>query len=142
MLDAAKVDFTSEWVSDVETMATICDFYRWSNIPGSKRCILDPNSAIAMVTALRSAEAAPDIHHVASATAHPAEFSRAVEMALEGKERFQLNDFLPEQLVGLEDLSRRCMFIQKIGRLDGLKKNIVNEIEKEPIMASTTAMRR
>lgn len=130
VLEAAKADFASERVSDAETIATIRDVYRWPNTPGSKGYILDPHSAIGVTAALRSAEAAPGVYNVALATAHPAKFSSAVEMALADADGFHFKDILPPQFVGLEDLPRRLKHVQKSGGLDGLRKVIVDEVKK------------
>ncbi len=131
VLDAANADFTSERVSDAETVATIHDIYGWFNTPGSKGYILDPHSAIGMTAALRSAKAATGIHIVALSTAHPAKFSHAVKLALVEEKEFQFNDILPSQFVGMEDLPRRLRCIQKSGGLDSVRAIIVEEVEKE-----------
>ena len=133
MLDAAKADFASERVSDAETLVTIRDVYRWPNTgsPGPKGYVLDPHSAIGVTAALRSAKASPDIHNVAFSTAHPAKFSNAVEMALAEEKEFQFKDILPSQLLGLESLPRRVIYVQRNGGLDGVRKIIMNEVEKE-----------
>lgn len=69
VLDAAKADFTSERVSDAQTVATIQDIYRKGGY------VLDPHSAIGVTAALRAAEKEPGVHSLALATAHPAKFS-------------------------------------------------------------------
>lgn len=69
VLEAAKNDFTSERVSDTETLSTIRDVYRHGGY------VLDPHSAIGVTAAQRSAKAAPGPHLLALATAHPAKFS-------------------------------------------------------------------
>ena len=131
VLEAAKADFASERVSDAETIATIRDVYTWPNTPGSKGYILDPHSAIGVTAALRSAKAAPGVHNVALATAHPAKFSSAVEMALADADEFHFKDVLPPQFVGLEELPRRLRHVQKSGGLDGLRRVIVDEVKRE-----------
>ncbi|KAF2238399.1 tryptophan synthase beta subunit-like PLP-dependent enzyme [Viridothelium virens] len=131
VLDAATVDFASERVSDEETLAAISDVYRWPNTPGSKGYILDPHSAIGVTAALRSAKATPGVHNVALSTAHPAKFSHAVELALKEEKEFQFKDILPPQFVGLEDLPRRITHAQKSGGLEGVRKIIMDEVEKE-----------
>jgi threonine synthase len=128
VLDAAKADFASERVSDAETVATIRDVHRWPNTPGSKGYIIDPHSAISVTAALRSAKAAPGVDNVALSTAHPAKFSHAVKMALEKEKGFQFKDVLPSQFVGLKDLPRRLMHVQKRCGLDGIR---MDEVKKE-----------
>ncbi|KAF2674257.1 tryptophan synthase beta subunit-like PLP-dependent enzyme [Microthyrium microscopicum] len=130
LLDAAKADFESERVSDKETLLTIRDVYGWSNTPGGNY-ILDPHSAIAVNAALRSAKVAPGEYNVALSTAHPAKFSHAVEMALVDEKEFQFKDVLPSEFVGLEDLPRRLIHVKKSGGLDGVRKLIIDEVEKE-----------
>ncbi|KAI4141989.1 MAG: hypothetical protein L6R39_005124, partial [Caloplaca ligustica] len=141
VLDAAKADFASERVSDAETVATIRDVYRWPNTPSSKGYILDPHSAIGVTAALRSAKAAPSVHNVTLATAHPAKFSSAVEMALKEEDGFRFEDVLPSDFIGLEDLPRRLVHVQKSGGLDDLRKLIVEQVtkEKELNCCSTTS---
>lgn len=130
VLDAAKKDFTSERVSDAEMVATIREVYKWPNTRDPKKgYLLDLNSAI-MTAALRSVEAAPGVHNVALATAHPAKFSNAVEMALKEEKAFRFKDVLPEQFIGLEDLPRRVIHVQKSGGLEGIRKLIVEEVER------------
>lgn len=76
VLDAAKADFSSERVSDAETLSTIRDIYR------EKGYVLDPHSAIGVTAAMRSVAAAPGVYTVALATAHPAKFSVSTFHAL------------------------------------------------------------
>ncbi|KAL8822859.1 MAG: hypothetical protein Q9191_006415 [Dirinaria sp. TL-2023a] len=131
VLNAAKAHFVPERVSNVETVTTIRDAYRGRNTSDSKGYILDPHSAVGVAAALRSAKAAPNVHNVALATAHPAKFSHAVELALREDKGFLFKDVLPPQFVGLEDLPRRCTSVQKRNGLDGLRKIIVEEVERE-----------
>ena len=84
-----------------------------------------------MAAALRSAEAAPGIHYVALSTAHPAKFSRAVEMALAEEKAFQFNDILPPQLSWLDRLPRRAIRVHRSEGLDRIRKIIMDEVEKE-----------
>lgn len=62
---------------------------------------------------------------------HPAKFDNAVKMALEEEKGFDFEDVLPEQIIGLVDLPRRVMHAQKSGGLEGIRKLIVKEVEKE-----------
>ena len=132
VLDAAKKDFVSERVADVETVVTIREVYKWPCTSSSQKgYLLDPHSAIGVTAALRSVDAAPGVFNVALATAHPAKFGNAVEMALREEKGFQFKDVLPEQFVGLEDLPRRVTHVQKSGGLEGIRNLIVKEVEKE-----------
>lgn len=131
ILNAVKEDFASERVSDQRIISTIRDVYKWPGTSVDKGYILDPHSAIGVTAALRSAKEAQGVHHVALATAHPAKFSRAVEMALGEEEGFHFRDVLPPQFVGLEDLPRRVTHVKKSDGLDGVKRVIVEEVRKE-----------
>ncbi|KAM0801605.1 threonine synthase [Usnea florida] len=131
ILNAAKKDFVSERVSDQETISTIRNVYQWPGTPGDGGYILDPHSAIGVTAALRSTRETRGVHHVALATAHPAKFSRAVEMALGEEEGFHFKDILPPQFVGLEDLPRRVTRVKKSEGLDGVKRVIIEEVRKE-----------
>lgn len=131
VLNAAKAHFLSERVSNAETVITIRDAYRGHNTSDSKGYILDPHSAVGVAAALRTVKEAPNVHNVALATAHPAKFSHAVELALREEKGFHFEDVLPPQFVGLEDLPRRSTSVQKSSGLDGLRKIIVDEVERE-----------
>ncbi|KAL8685708.1 MAG: hypothetical protein Q9218_007587 [Villophora microphyllina] len=138
ILEAAKVDFESERVSDAETIATIKDIYQQGEkcpaVKASKDTkgtvsnggyILDPHTAVGVAAAKRSIERAePGTHYIALATAHPAKFSRAVEEALGKEKGFKFDDILPDQLVGIKDLPRRVTEVKKADGLDGLRKLI------------------
>ncbi|OKL63448.1 Threonine synthase [Talaromyces atroroseus] len=127
MLNAARAEFSSQRVSDAETLATIHDVYQWT---GLKHYVLDPHSAIGVTAAIRSAEAAPSFHHVALSTAHPAKFSHAVELALSEEQGFLFSDILPPQLSVLEKLPRRVIHVKRRDGLDGVRKIIMEEVGK------------
>ena len=139
-LEAAKFDFESERISDKETLAIIQQIYsikapaannRTSNSGIAKNggYILDPHSAIGIAASYRSSERAPppDTYHISLATAHPAKFSKAVELALE-KEDFRFQDLLPEQFNGLEDLPRRKTTVKKSGGIEALRSLIRSRV--------------
>ena len=130
VLEVARKHFASERVSDAETVTTIREVYGWPS-NGSKGYILDPHSAVGVAAALRLSKPPPGGCDVALSTAHPAKFSRAVEMALANEKGFQFRDILPPQFIGLEDLPRRQIRIQKSGDLDSIRKILVDEVEKE-----------
>ena len=133
VLDAVKADFGSERVSDAETLTTIHDVYQWPNVgaTGKSGYILDPHSAVSVAAALRSADSAPGIHNVALSTAHPAKFSQAVELALKDENEFQFQDILPPQFVGMDKLPKRVIEVQKSGGIQGIRKIIEEEMQKE-----------
>lgn len=125
ILELAQVDFSSERVSDIETLSTIRDIYKKGGY------ILDPHSAIGVTAALRSAEAEKGVFNVALATAHPAKFSNAVSLALKDSPTFNFSKILPAEFIGMEDLPKRITYVKKSEGLDGLRKLIVEEVEKE-----------
>ncbi|KAJ4326079.1 threonine synthase [Neodidymelliopsis sp. IMI 364377] len=130
ILKKAQSDFASYRVSDDETIETIKNIF---NAGPSKSYILDPHSAIGIAAALRSAEVAkpPSIHHIALATAHPAKFANAVELALpEQKEYFQ-EKVLPVEFKGLEDKPRRVSHAKKSEGWQGVRKIVIAEVEAE-----------
>ena len=130
VLELARKHFASERVSDEETVTTIREVYKWPT-NGSKGYILDPHSAVGVAAALRLSKPPPGGCDVALSTAHPAKFSRAVDMALANEEGFQFRDILPPQFIGLEDLPRRQIRIQKSGDLDSIRQILIDEVERE-----------
>ena len=133
VLDAARADFSSERVSDAETLATILDVYQWVNIDphSSTPYVLDPHSAISVTAAVRLAKASPNFHYVALSTAHPAKFSNAVEKALSREKGFKFNEIFPSQLSELDGLPRRVVHVQRKDGIDGIRKIIKEQVEKE-----------
>lgn len=121
ILQAAMQDFESERVSDKHTIDTIKEVYGWSSIPAASNpvvattgmlhnghYILDPHSAIGVAASLRQAQnVSKGTHLVSLATAHPAKFSHAVELALKDVPGFTFETVLPEQFIGLDQLERR-----------------------------------
>ncbi|KAK7528895.1 threonine synthase-like protein [Phyllosticta citriasiana] len=152
ILDAAKADFESDRVSDKQTLQTIKDVYlSTASQAGPKASakngtagtltkngnyILDPHSAVGITAALRSVERAPSpSHHISLATAHPAKFSSAVELALVGQPDFDFQTVLPEQFVGLEDKEKRVTVVQKSEGLSGIRSLIIKRVEDEKLAA-------
>lgn len=142
VLAAARADFESERVSDDETLATIAAVYNTPSPATAQTAatgttgagyILDPHSAIGITAALRSAarNPAPTTHHVSLATAHPAKFSKAVEMALQGAPGFSFDTVLPEEFRGLEDKPRRVTVAKKGEGWEGVRRIVVAEVEAE-----------
>ena len=132
VLDAARAEFSSERVSDVETLATIHDVYQWVSVdpPSSTPYVLDPHSAVSVTAAVRLAKASPRFHYVALSTAHPAKFSHAVEKALSREKGFNFKDILPSQLSGLDGFPRRVVHVRRKDGLDGIRKIIKEESRK------------
>ena len=143
----AKEDFESERVSDPTTLETIASIYSVKT-PAAKHgasqgtegmCakggyILDPHTAIGVAAARRSTEREPkDTHHIVLATAHPAKFSHAVELALKDNKSFAFPHLLPEQFKGLESLPRRVTSVARSEGLAGVRSIIRSKV---PSMAT------
>ncbi|OCK90686.1 tryptophan synthase beta subunit-like PLP-dependent enzyme [Cenococcum geophilum 1.58] len=148
---AARADFESECVSDEETLSTTSAVY---NAPSPAMAqtaaagttgagyTLDPHSAVGITAALRSAarNPVPRTHHVSLATAHPAKFSRAVEMALQGAYGFSFDAVLPEEFRGLEDKPGRVTVAKKGEGWEGVRRIVVAEVEAERAAAENKGM--
>ncbi|QIW98817.1 hypothetical protein AMS68_004335 [Peltaster fructicola] len=144
ILAAAREQFSSERVSDKQTLDTIKSVYD-QTLPadaqsaGSKATtgtlnhghyILDPHSAIGIAASLRSiATAGKDVEHISLATAHPAKFSHAVEQALKEVSDFSFETVLPEQFVGLEEQQRRVTECKADWK--AVREIVVKEVEQE-----------
>jgi threonine synthase len=132
ILEAARQDFESDRVSNQQTVETIKEVYSWDSSPSHKNYVLDPHSAIGIAATLRSLERAPQhAHHISLSTAHPAKFSKAVEMALASERGFNFKTVLPQEFVGLEDLPRRVTHVKKSEGLDGVRTLVIAEVEAE-----------
>ncbi|KAF2496156.1 threonine synthase-like protein [Lophium mytilinum] len=150
ILRAASADFESERVSDEETLATITSIYSavspaisQTSASGTtgKGYILDPHSAIGITASLRSVQRnpPPTTHHISLATAHPAKFSKAVEMALQGQPGFSFDTVLPVEFHGLEDKARRVTVARKSEGWEGVRRIVVAEVEAERAAADKLA---
>ena len=146
ILQAAKADFESERVSDKETVETIKAFYTTATPAATNGAsngtngtsykggyILDPHSAVGIAASLRSISmlTSPDIHHISLATAHPAKFASAVDLALRDEKGFTFDTILPEQFVGLEKMEKRVISVRRGKGLAGMRSIIREEVEKE-----------
>lgn len=136
ILSFAKKDFESERVSDEQTIETIKQFYATPVINGSNGSakgsyILDPHSAIGVAASLRSIKRAPGAHHISLATAHPAKFANAVDLALKSEAGFSFDKVLPEEFVGLEQKERRVRVVPKDAGWEGVRTIVEEEVEAE-----------
>ncbi|KAK6345990.1 threonine synthase [Orbilia blumenaviensis] len=119
MLEEAKVDFGSERVSDSQTVETIREIYTASD----SKYVLDPHSSVGVTAALRQiASNGTSIHQICLSTAHPAKFSHAVDLALNGLEGYNFDDVLPEQFKGLAVAEKR---VEDVAKAD---KELVKEV--------------
>ena len=140
VLSCAKRDFSSERVSDQQTVDTIKHVFTKATAAGAPPYILDPHSAVGVAAALRlvqraKSEGENDVHFVALSTAHPAKFNRAVDLALSGVDAGQgLYDFetmvRPQEFAGLESREKR---VREVERPDAelVMRAVVEELEKE-----------
>ena len=146
ILEAAKADFESERVSDQETVDTIKAFYTASTSAATNGTshvtngtshkggyILDPHSAIGVAASLRSITRAPppEMHHISLATAHPAKFANAVDLALKDEKGFSFETVLPEQFIGLETMEKRVRIVGRDKGLAGMRAIIREEVSNE-----------
>lgn len=124
VLESARRSFESERVSDHQTLETIGAFYDRINY------VLDPHSAVGITAALRSIQrAGAEIPHISLATAHPAKFAGAVELALKGKEGFDFANVLPEEFIELGKKERRVTDIENDWK--AVREVVKQQVEKE-----------
>ena len=132
ILTSAKKDFDSERVSDGQTIQTIKDFYRAkSSEEVNGGYVLDPHSAIGVAAALRSIKRVPGTYHISLATAHPAKFANAVDLALRDENGFSFDTVLPKEFVGLEKKEKRVITVEKGASWEGVRSIVEAEVEKE-----------
>ena len=132
ILTAARRDFESERVSDLQTVDAIKDFYGAGGPPTglSEPYLLDPHTAVGVAAALRSLQRAPEVEHVALSTAHPAKFAEAVEQALGGVDGFSFEgSVLPDEMRGLDKLEKRVTKID--GDWQAVREIVKAEVEEE-----------
>lgn len=140
ILKAAQKDFESERVNDKQTLETIKQFYSTPTSNGASNgtshkggYVLDPHSAIGVAASLRSIQRTTpsQTHHIALATAHPAKFANAVDLALKDDKTFSFDDVLPEEFVGLEKKERRVRVVEKGAGWEGVRAIVEEEVEAE-----------
>ncbi|KAI9792919.1 MAG: threonine synthase [Peltula sp. TS41687] len=146
ILESAKRDFESERVSDRETIDTIKQVFTMTSaghgsnaqpqISGQTALdgyVLDPHSAIGVAASRRSIarNPPPENHHVSLATAHPAKFANAVDLALKGQSGYEFENILPEQFVELENKEKRVREVEKGLKWEDIRNIIMEELEKE-----------
>ncbi|KAI9731395.1 MAG: threonine synthase [Cirrosporium novae-zelandiae] len=127
LLEGGKRNFSSERVSDPETLETIKHVYH--NTP--EHYVLDPHSAVGVAASLRSIKSHPNDAHISLSTAHPAKFSSAVELALKEEQGFSFEKILPQEFVGLEKKERRFVAVEKKLGLWGIRKVILDGVKGE-----------
>ncbi|KPI39171.1 Threonine synthase [Cyphellophora attinorum] len=133
ILELARELFTSYRVSNPETLDIIKGAYRGEAIE-HKGYVLDPHSAIGVAASLRElqkASLAPGEVVVSLATAHPAKFAGAVELALKEEADFSFDTVLPEEFKGLDALEKRVVRVEEGKGLPEIRDLITKEVEKE-----------
>jgi threonine synthase len=152
ILLSARLLFTTYRVSDAETSTTIQSCYRGDSID-RKGYVLDPHTAVGVAAALRHIPAQHEkekqqraqaeregiptdylfkkFHIIALATAHPAKFAKAVDVALQGEEGFNFEDVQPREFVGLDRKERRVRKVDPSTGLEGVREIIREEVAKE-----------
>lgn len=130
--------FESERVSDPQTLETIKQFYATPAANGATNgakggYVLDPHSAIGVAASLRSIKrnSPADTHHISLATAHPAKFANAVDLALKDEPGFSFDTVLPEEFVGLEKKERRVRVVPAGAGWEGVRTIVQEEVEAE-----------
>ena len=146
LLNAARRTFESHRVSDLETLSSIRKLYHQSLpssllslshptsgtlLNNSSSYILDPHTAVGVAAAWRSLEHDPGTHHIALATAHPAKFATAVDLALGTENGFRFEDVMPIEFLGLEKRKRRVRAVGKGEGIEGVRRIIVDEVARE-----------
>lgn len=132
VLDKAREIFRTHRVSNAETLETIRGSYQGQLISKNKY-VLDPHSAIGVAASLReiTSTGATGVPTISLATAHPAKFAGAVELALQEEKDFDFKTVLPEEFVGLDDQERRVLKVASEEGLGGIRDLITRQVEKE-----------
>ena len=133
ILDSAREIFLTYRVSNAETVDAIRDAYTGTSIE-RKGYVLDPHSAIGVAASLReiaSSSSAMEIPIVSLATAHPAKFAGAVELALKDEKDFSFESVLPKEFVGLDTKEKKVIKVDAGSGLEGIRDIITKEVERE-----------
>lgn len=146
ILELAKRDFESERVSDQETIGSIRHVFNMTSVRQVSNgqaqktgktaldgYVLDPHSAIGVAASIRSIarNPPPKNHHISLATAHPAKFANAVDLALKGQRGYQFESILPEQFIELEKKEKRVREVERGFNWEDIREIIRDELEKE-----------
>ncbi|KAG0640645.1 tryptophan synthase beta subunit-like PLP-dependent enzyme [Tuber brumale] len=141
VLNIAKRDFTSERVSDKQTVETIRHIF---TTPPSAPYILDPHSAVGVAASLRLIRASQaageeNVHHISLSTAHPAKFNHAVDLALtgvsggEGVGEYDFEKMVrPQEFLGLETREKRVREVERAD-VELVRQVVVEVLEEEGV---------
>lgn len=133
VLAAARRDFSSERVSDEDTVATIKHVF---TTPPSAPYVLDPHTAVGVGAALRlvaqtKRKGEENVHYISLSTAHPAKFSHAVDLALAGVNSYNFEAHVrPVEFIGLESRERRVRDVEKAD-IELVRSVVEEELERE-----------
>lgn len=133
VLAAARRDFSSERVSDEDTVATIKRIF---TTPPSAPYVLDPHTAVGVGAALRlvaqtKQKREENVHYISLSTAHPAKFNHAVDMALAGVNNYDFEAHVrPTEFIGLESRERRVRDVLR-AEVELVRSVIEEELERE-----------
>ena len=132
ILDMAREIFSTYRVSDDETLDTMRACYQ-GKIIDKAGYVLDPHSAIGVAASIREISEHPgrDTATISLATAHPAKFANAVELALKDERDFDFDSVLPEQFKGLDEMERKVLKVSRSEGLSGIRRIINREVEVE-----------
>ncbi|KAK9378894.1 tryptophan synthase beta subunit-like PLP-dependent enzyme [Kockiozyma suomiensis] len=120
VLAAGLLEFSSESVSDQQTIETIKKVYSLT----ADKYIIDPHTAVGLAASLRHVDGIST--YISLSTAHPAKFGDAVDRALAGVDDvYSFDKVLPEDFKKLESLPKN---VTAIGKAD--KELVKTEIEK------------
>lgn len=133
VLAAARRDFSSERVSDEDTVATIKRIF---TTPPSAPYVLDPHTAVGVGAALRlvaqtKQKGEENVHYISLSTAHPAKFNHAVDMALAGVNNYDFEAHVrPTEFIGLESRERRVRDVERAD-IELVRSVVEEELERE-----------
>ena len=157
LLSLARQTFDSHRVSDLETLDTIRSLYHHHLSPSllslthhtkgtllnNSSYILDPHTAVGIAatrlsiiaSSTSSSPSSPSspssVFHIALATAHPAKFAGAVNLALKNEDGFEFAHVMPDEFSELEGKERRARDIGKITDLGLMREVLKEEIRLE-----------
>ncbi|CUM65304.1 uncharacterized protein PRCAT00002939001 [Priceomyces carsonii] len=128
VVKAARKNFDSERVDDIQTIETIKKIY----LSHPEKYILDPHTAVGVNASYRHIEKDNDknVKYISLSTAHPAKFSEVVNKALDGIKDYSFErDVLPSELKALSLKQKRIKFINDAS-LKSVKTAIIEELSK------------
>lgn len=132
VVNAARVDFCSEKVTDEQTASTIKQTYH--NHP--EKYVLDPHTSVGVTTSYRfierdAANGDSNIKYISLSTAHPAKFAEVVNSALSGVDGYSFEkDVLPAELKALASKEKRLTLIDEAS-LEKVKATIIEQLANE-----------